>query len=169
MKKIITGLEVFNTVCMAAAKIIVDISVAVQIVIIFCGVVWRYFLQSPLVWVDEFASLLLVVIAFLGCYLALSQNKLARTELFIGLFKGKSRKAVYIVSELFSLAMLAIVVYFGVRLFLMPTSLNQKTPGMYIPLWIFYGMIPFMFGLCIVKTVTKILRYIADGEGETSC
>jgi len=167
MTKLIQSLEKFNNGCVAGAKFVVNICVAAQIIIIFCGVVWRYFLRNPLTWVDELATLLLVVIAFLGCYIALSQNKLARTELFIGMFQGKARIAVYVLSEVCSLAMLVAVVFFGVQLFLMPTSLKQSTPGMYIPLWIFYGLIPLMFSLCIIKTVTKILHYLS-GDGTPS-
>jgi TRAP-type C4-dicarboxylate transport system permease small subunit len=162
MGKIIAGLEMFNNACAAAAKVFVSIAVAVQSVIIFCGVLWRYFLRSPLTWTDEVATLLLVVIAFLGCYLALSQNRLARIELIISRFKGAANTAAYVVSELFSVVMLVCVVYFGFRLFLMPTSLNQRTSGMGIPLWIFYGLIPLMFGLCFIKTITKILQLLAN-------
>jgi TRAP-type C4-dicarboxylate transport system permease small subunit len=164
MGKVIAALELFNNACAAVVKVVVSIAVAAQIVIIFCGVLWRYFLRSPLTWTDEFATLLLVIIAFLGCYLALSQNKLARIELFISRFKGNAHTAIYIISELFSIAILVFVVYFGFRLFLMPTSLGQKTPGVGIPLWIFYGLIPLMFGLCLIKTLTKILQLLADGS-----
>jgi TRAP-type C4-dicarboxylate transport system permease small subunit len=168
MGKIIAGLELFNNACAAVVKALVSIAVAAQIVIIFCGVLWRYFLKSPLTWTDEFATLLLVIIAFLGCYMALSANKLARVELFISRFKGNAHTAAYVVSELFSVAMLMVSVYFGFRLFLMPTSLGQRTSGMGIPLWIFYGLIPLMFGLCLVKTFTKILQFFADGPPDSA-
>ena len=48
-----------------------------------CGRHLAYFLNAPLSWVDEMAALLLVLIAFMGCYVALSDGKLARIELFI--------------------------------------------------------------------------------------
>jgi TRAP-type C4-dicarboxylate transport system permease small subunit len=166
MRKIIAGLELFNNALASVTKVVVSIAVAAQIVIIFCGVFWRYFLHSPLTWADEFATLLLVIIAFLGCYLALSENKLARIELLISKFKGNFHTAAYVVSELFSLIILVFIVYYGLRLFFMPTSLNQKTSGMGIPLWIFYGLIPLMFGLCLVKTITKILRFLANVPSE---
>lgn len=169
MQKIICGLDAFNNVMVKFMKFIVSICIAAQIIIIFCGVVWRYFLNSPLIWVDELAALLLVIIAFLGSYVALAERKLARIELFIGMFKGKSKKLMYIVSELLSLAMLIIVVKYGYALFLLPTSLNQKTPGMFIPLWIFYGLIPLMFALCSLASVGNVLHYILDKEENLEC
>jgi len=87
-------------------------------------------------------------------------NKIARIELFIDRFKGKRRTLVYIVSELFTITMMVIVVYFGIVLFLTPTSLKQKTPALFVPLWIFYGMIPFIFFSTIINSLSKIINYI---------
>ena len=169
MQKILHGLDCFNGTIVRIVKFIVSVCIAVQILIIFAGVIWRYFLNAPLSWVDEVAALLLVMIAFMGCYVALASRKLARIELFIGVFKRKEKKALYIFSEALSLLMLIFVVVYGVKLFLLPTSLNQKTPGLYIPLSIFYGLIPVMFSLCCISTVTKILHYFFDKEDGTEC
>ncbi len=169
MRKILQGLDVFNKTAVKITKWIVSACIAAQILIIFAGVIWRYFLNAPLSWVDEMAALLLVLIAFMGCYVALSDGKLARIELFIGCFKGISKTTLYVVSEMMSLLMLLFVVVYGTKLFLLPTSLNQKTPGLYIPLSIFYGLIPVMFSLCSLATVTRILHYLFDKEDSVEC
>ena len=83
MQKILHGLDCFNGTIVRIVKFIVSVCIAVQILIIFAGVIWRYFLNAPLSWVDEVAALLLVMIAFMGCYVALASRKLARIELFI--------------------------------------------------------------------------------------
>lgn len=169
MQKLIRGLDAFNRWSSTIVKWLVSVCVAVQVIIVFCGVIWRYFLRSPITWVDEVAALLLVVIAFLGCYIALTRNGLARIELLISKFKGPWKKAVYVLSELLTLTMLIVAVIYGVKLFLLPTSLNQSTPGLYIPLSIFYGLIPITFLLCCISTVTKILHYIFDKEEDSAC
>ena len=169
MHIIIHGLDSFNNFCAKVVKGIVSISIAAQILVIFCGAFWRYFLNSPLTWVDEMASLLLVVISFMGCYIALVNGSLARIELFIGKFKGAARRVVYVISELASLFLIIMVVIYGSKLFLLPTSLHQKTPGMFVPLWIFYGLIQLMFFLCAIASVTNILHYIFDKEGDKQC
>lgn len=169
MQKLIRGLDAFNRWSATIVKWLVSACVAVQVIIVFCGVIWRYFLHSPITWVDEVAALLLVVIAFLGCYIALTRNGLARIELLISKFKGPWKKAVYVLSELLTLVMLVVAVVYGVKLFLLPTSLNQSTPGLYIPLSIFYGLIPITFLLCCISTITKILHYIFDKEEDSEC
>lgn len=169
MHKLIHGLDSFNSFSSKIVKAVVSICIAAQILVIFSGAVWRYFLNSPLTWVDELASLLLVVISFMGCYIALVNGSLARIELFIGRFKGTTKKVMYVVSELASLFMIIMVVIYGTKLFLLPTSLNQKTPGMFVPLCIFYGLIPLMFLLCAIASGTNILHYIFDEEGDKKC
>jgi len=164
MKSLINAMHIFNKIFTKIAEAIVIICIAGQAVVIFNTVVFRYFLNNPLTWGDEVSVLLLVVITFFGTYLAIRYNKLARIELFINRFSGKKRTLVYVMSELMSLVMLFTVLYFGIKLFLSPTSLRQKTPGLYIPLWIFYGMIPVTFFASIVNIFSKIKNYIEESK-----
>jgi TRAP-type C4-dicarboxylate transport system permease small subunit len=164
MKFLINAIEIFNKIFTKIAEAIVIICIAGQAVVIFNTVVFRYFLNNPLTWGDEISVLLLVVITFFGCYLAMRHNKLARIELFIGRFNGKKKTLIYIISELMALVMLLVVLYFGVVLFLSPTSLRQKTPGLYIPLWIFYGMIPLTFFASIINTFSNIINYLKESK-----
>ena len=53
MRKILQGLDVFNKTAVKITKWIVSACIAAQILIIFAGVIWRYFLNAPLSWVDE--------------------------------------------------------------------------------------------------------------------
>lgn len=164
MTKILSGLDKINNKIFVVVRYLVVACIALQVNIIFLGAIFRYFFNNPLTWVDEFSALLLVTITFLGCYLALSKNQIARIELFIGGFKGRAKKILYIVSELATLIMLIFIVNLGIRLFLLPTSLKQTTPGMGVPLWIFYALIPATFTLNILKTISKILHYIFDDK-----
>jgi len=163
MKSLVNAIEAYNNIFTKIAEAVVMICISCQALLVFCAVVFRYFLNNPITWGDEAAVLLLVFIAFFGCYLAMRRNKLARIELFINRFKGKRRTLVYIVSELLILAMMIIVLYFGIILFLTPTSMKQKTPALLVPLWIFYGMIPFTFFSSIINSISKIINYI-NGE-----
>ncbi|WP_233859840.1 TRAP transporter large permease [Paraburkholderia sp. HD33-4] len=54
----------------AAAAILVA-----EVAVLFCGVIWRYALNNPLVWSDEVASALFSWLAMLGAVLALSRGE----------------------------------------------------------------------------------------------
>ena len=53
----------------------VAILVAVEIVVLFAGVIARYVLRAPLVWSDELASLLFLWLAMLGAVVALRRGE----------------------------------------------------------------------------------------------
>lgn len=164
MKTILHGLDTINGKIATGIKYVLIICMATQVLIIFSGVIFRYFLNNPLVWVDEVSTLLLVIITFLGCYLAHYNNSLARIGLLINKFKGKYRRIIYAISELITLTMLFFIVHLGFNLFMEPTSLKQKTPGIAIPLWIFYALIPITFSLNIVSSISRILHHLFDSE-----
>ncbi|MFL9926696.1 TRAP transporter large permease subunit [Herbaspirillum lusitanum] len=57
------------------AEIPAALLVAVEILILFIGVVARYFFHHPLVWVDELASILFLWLAMLGAVVALHRGE----------------------------------------------------------------------------------------------
>jgi len=154
------ALKIFNSFFTKIAETIVVVCIASQAFLIFITVIFRYFLNNPITWGDEVSVLLLVVITFFGCYLSIRKNKLARIELFIDRFKGNKRIIIYIISEIVALIMMLFVLYFGYKLFISPTSLKQRTPGLFIPLWIFYLMIPTTFFASITHSIDKIVIYL---------
>ncbi|HHX36360.1 MAG TPA: TRAP transporter small permease subunit, partial [Clostridiaceae bacterium] len=66
-----------------ATTILLEILVAVMAIIVAIQVIWRYFLNSPLVWAEEFARYCLVWISFLGSAVALKEGKLAAVDIFV--------------------------------------------------------------------------------------
>jgi tripartite ATP-independent transporter DctM subunit len=66
-------------------EIIAALLIAAEIVILFAGVISRYFLQRPLVWSDELASLLFLWLASLGAVVAFRRNEHMRMTAFVGM------------------------------------------------------------------------------------
>ena len=60
------------------------ILVVVEIAILFAGVVWRYLLDSPLVWVEELAGILFLWLVSLGAVIALSRGEHMRMTVIVG-------------------------------------------------------------------------------------
>ena len=146
------------------AKFIVGFSVAAQVIVVFFAVVFRYFIKSPLTWGDEISSFLLVFITFFGCYVGLVENRLAKIELFVGLFKGVKKRVLYIISEIFSLSLLCIIFYLSVGLFFSPTVQGQTSTGLFIPMSILYGLIPVTFSFSIIYSLTRLIKLITQKE-----
>ena len=78
-----------------AVEFVAAILIAAEIVILFAGVVARYFLQQPLVWSDELASLLFL---WLGAVVAFRRNEHMRMTALVGMTSSKTRAVLEAVS-----------------------------------------------------------------------
>src|SRR6185312_16228296 len=58
--------------------------VLVEVVILFCGVIWRYGLDHPLVWVEELAGILFLWLVSLGAVIALRRGEHMRMTVILG-------------------------------------------------------------------------------------
>jgi tripartite ATP-independent transporter DctM subunit len=72
-------------------EVLAALLIVAEIVILFAGVVSRYFLQMPLVWSDELASLLFLWLATLGAVVALRRNEHMRMTAFVGMASPRGR------------------------------------------------------------------------------
>ena len=68
-----------------AVEIVAALLIAAEILILFAGVISRYFLHTPLVWSDELASLLFLWLASLGAVVAIRRNEHMRMTAFVGM------------------------------------------------------------------------------------
>lgn len=145
-----------------ASRVITAVAIAIQTIIMFLGVIFRYFLNSPLTWSDETATFLLVFITFFGCYVALKDRILARIEIIVERLPAIHRKIVVLASNLMVLTLLVAVIYFGAVLGMSPVIMLQKTPALELPFVWFYAVIPvtalFMFVHILVQTYDGLLR-----------
>jgi tripartite ATP-independent transporter DctM subunit len=74
--------------------ILAAILVAVEVVVLFAGVMARYVLHTPLIWSDELASILFLWLAMLGSVVALQRSEHMRlTAVVAGLPPGGQRRA----------------------------------------------------------------------------
>ena len=151
-------------------KVITACVLCIQVAIIFLGVIFRYFLNSPLTWVDELTCYLLVFTTFMGGYVALKENKLARIGFLLDKMPGWLKKALIILADAAVLIFVAAIAWYGIKLGGMPTILNQRTPSMGIPMICFYFFIPLSGTLMsihmVVRTVDAFFGKGLDVQGE---
>jgi len=91
--------------------ILAAILVAVEIAVLFAGVMARYVFQAPLVWSDELASILFLWLAMLGSVIALQRSEHMRlTAVLTGLRPVAQRRAEAIAATSVATFLLLIVV-----------------------------------------------------------
>jgi len=81
-----------DTVLAWATEIPAAILVAVEIFVLFVGVVSRYVFNRPLTWSDELASILFLWLAMLGSVIALRRSEHMRLAFLVGLAPARWRR-----------------------------------------------------------------------------
>jgi tripartite ATP-independent transporter DctM subunit len=107
---------------------------AIDVVVVFTSVIWRYFLHDPLLWAEEIARALMVTQVFLGAAAVLGRAQHVGIDSFRGLFPARWRPAMIQLCDW-------IIVAVSVALFLSSCSLfadsrDQTTP-IGLPQWIY--------------------------------
>lgn len=137
------------------SKVITAGVMFIQMFIVFCGVIARYFFNNPLTWVDELSCYLLVYITFIGGYVALRENKLASITFIVEKIPFKTRKIIVFVGNLLIMILTFCIGYYGIKLGLSPVVQHQKTPSMQLPMIVFFSFIPISGTLMLINMIVQ--------------
>ncbi|MBE9603814.1 TRAP transporter large permease subunit [Acetobacteraceae bacterium H6797] len=116
MRKLEAGLGGIVAVCASAL-------VAVEIVLLFSGVVARYLLHTPIIWADELATILFMWLAMLGAVIAFQRGSHMRMTALITRASPGTRAM---------LEVLAITVPLAFLLILLPTAIEYAEEEAFI-------------------------------------
>ena len=128
----------------------------VMVVVVCLGVFFRYFLNSSLVWYDEFASYLLVWLTFYGSVVASYRRRHIGFEVLIEKLEPKTRRIVDFISECFVLCFQIVLFYYGWLL------VQRMGDGSAISLtWIkmgwVYSVLPITGGLMLLISFMRLV------------
>lgn len=141
----------------------------VQLVVLFAGVVARYFFNSPFTWSDELASLLLVAITFLGGYSALVTGKLANVTMVLDKLPPTLRKVLITVRNILIIAICIIIAKSVIEMMGKPVVQKQVSSTMRIPMKYVYCVMPVSFIMMAVHSfVAMIGTWLDKGEEAAS-
>ena len=117
----------------------------VQLVILFAGVIARYFFNSPFIWSDELASLLLVAITFLGGYSALVVGKLANVTMVVDRFSPGVQRVLITIRNLMIIAVCVVISKNVIDMMGKPVIQKQVSSVLRMPMKYVYVVMPVSF------------------------
>ncbi len=166
MQRIISVLKKVDDFFSEMAKILTAISICAQMIIMFLGVVCRYFFKNPLIWSDELSCYLLVIVTFFGSYVALKEKSLARIEIFTERMNEALRKLVVSVANITTIFLLGAVAYFGIMLSFSPVVLKAASPSMQLPTVIFYILLPISTAMMVLHMFIVLYEGLVPNPGD---
>ena len=164
--------KIIHTIDQWCAKILGWIMAAmllVQLVILFAGVIARYVFNSPFIWSDELASLLLVAITFLGGYSALVAGKLANVTMVIDRFSPSVKRVLLTIRNLLIIVVCTIIAAQVIQMMGKPVIQKQVSSVLRLPMKYVYIVMPVSFIMMafhsFVNTIDAWVQGIIEEEG----
>lgn len=164
IKKILYVLDTINDFLVNVLKYILAAVLAVQIILIFMTAVMRYVFSRPIAWSDELTTYMLVMITFLGGYVASNMGALAKVEIFAGKFKGTSGKIIQAVSRIFSAGLVGWIAYYGTKLFLSPVIQRQTSSALRMPVKYVWWSLPVTMWLLLFSELLGLIHIFVPRE-----
>ncbi|MGN1386921.1 MAG: TRAP transporter small permease [Bacillus sp. (in: firmicutes)] len=139
-------------------KVIVILLMSVILLSIVLGVVFRYFLNSPLTWTDELAIYMLIWITFVGGSMSVKNGKAASLDLVFDQVSVKWQRIFLIAGYGFVIIFSAIVTYMAIKWISNPAVLTQISPGLKISMFLPYLSIPFGLFCLTIHAVNHLVQ-----------
>ncbi len=134
------------------------ISFAILVVITFLGVIFRYFLGSPIIWIEEVQLWCFLWMTFLAAGAGFRKGTHVSIEIIFEMLPLNIQKILGFVNWLIVITILGYVAYVGIDLLQLMIKINKQTSILRMPLWFINAMVPIGFVLMVVSATVAQIR-----------
>lgn len=158
-KKLITILNEFENYVGAALLLAMLIMLTLQ-------VVSRYVFKHSFTWTEELSTIMFVWLVYLGCSAAVLKGQHLRIDLLLNAFKGKTKKALLILTDLITMVFCGVMIPYLLNVIGNLAARHSTTMLLKIPQNVVYSIIPFALVMTIIRFVQEIIIVIKTPEHE---
>ncbi len=130
--------------------------------ILFCNVIFRYFLKDPIFWANEASIFMMAWVTFLGGSLSLKNKSQASITFLINRFTEKNKRILNIVTHIIILVFLGYLIYISFEWIFSLTG--TKSSSMRIPMWIPYLSVPVGLTFAFIHILNHFFEFLKDNE-----
>jgi TRAP-type C4-dicarboxylate transport system permease small subunit len=116
------------------------IVLSVMALVVFLQVIFRYVLNLPLFWTEEFARYCLVWASLLGAAVAMKRGQHLAVTICMDRMPPKARRVLSVIARLSVIVILAVITVGGIQLVLVTRA--QISPALRIPMSLPYLAVP---------------------------
>ena len=141
---------------------------AILVIVVSLQVVSRYLFKSPLLWTEETARYLLLVLTFVGSSIAVRRGSNVSLDFILGKLPKKARSGLSVVSLSLELCFYAACAYLSVNMLIF--SKGRYLVSVRISRSLIYGLVAFGFALmtlrCLVRLIDQLKTMTKKTESE---
>jgi TRAP-type C4-dicarboxylate transport system permease small subunit len=128
--------------------------IGLMTVIVILAVILRYFFSISFIWSEELVTMLFIGFSFFGCISAVKEKEHIGIDFIVQSFTSKTRQIFKILASVISIIVLTVVIYASILW--IPVAGTINTPGLQLPYYLFYSIIPVSFVLMILYELMSI-------------
>jgi TRAP-type C4-dicarboxylate transport system permease small subunit len=125
----------------------------------FANVVGRYFFNSPIQWAEEFSRYSFLWVVFLGAVVCTKHKRHVGIDTLVNILPGHFRVWVNVVADLFVLALMGVIVWYGGVL---TSGATQVTATLNIPQYTVYIVVPVSGALGFLYTLSDLKTHVRE-------
>lgn len=141
------------------------ILMGVLAVITLLNVVTRYFSNISFAFTEEYSVILLFILVFVGVSSAVVKDSHIRVTFFIDMMSAQWRNVFDIIGLLAMIICFAVLVVYGLDITIDAYELEETSPGLGHPQWIYYAALPLLSGTAGLRVIGALIRRIRMTEG----
>lgn len=122
---------------------------------VFLQVIFRYLIQFPLFWTEEFARYCLVWASLIGASVALRRGEHIAVTFFVDLFPVRVRAFMAMIARISVGIMLTVVLWGGIKLVIVTST--QLSPALRLPMAVPYLALPVCSAIMLFHVITSIV------------
>lgn len=152
----VNTLQRVSDVINRVTEVILVVVLSVMAVVVFLQVIFRYVLNFPLFWTEEFARYCLVWCSLLGSAVAVKRGQHIAVTVFMDRLPPALRRGLTVIALVSVAAILAIILWGGIQL--VAVTRAQISPALRISMSIPYLAVPVGAALMLVHTIGFIYK-----------
>lgn len=141
---------------------ILSVLMIIVLGLIFLQVLVRYVFSYSIPWSEELSRFLFIYVIFLSLNITIREKLPIRIDFLDNALKGKAKMLLRLLVEIISGIILSVLAYSGYKLFLF--GFKSSSPGLGLPLYAIYIVLPIGYALSVIETVHQIVLVAKGGR-----
>jgi TRAP-type C4-dicarboxylate transport system permease small subunit len=134
--------------------------VAAMVLLSFLQIILRNFFALSIFWIDDFTRHAVLWVGFLAASVVTIHARHINIDLLSRAFKGKSKRVLNIIKNLFSAFVSAILLYASLKFISYEKSGGEVSLTLKVPVWYLELIFPFSFSLITFRFIILTLEEI---------
>ncbi|MGF6906049.1 TRAP transporter small permease [Fusobacterium sp. PH5-44] len=136
--------------------IISGITFLILVFITFMGVIYRYALSNPIIWLEEVQLVCMVIIVYFGISAAVRTGSHVAIDMIVEKFPEKTKRIIEIIIWCIIMIVLGYLFIQSKKIVVQMFQRNRATNILKIPYWLVYGSVPVG---CILTMINFSIDY----------